>query len=462
MKLYKGRFEKSTDSLAHDFNSSIAVDFRLYKFDIMGSLAHSKMLNKQGIITDKDMEEIHSGLNSILEDIENGKLQIDYSAEDIHMFVEEELTKRIGDAGKKLHTARSRNDQVALDVKLFTREANKEIINLLFELENSLIEVANNNLNSVMPGYTHLQIAQPVTFAHHTMAYVQMIKRDISRFVDSIKRLDYSPLGSGALATTTYNIDRHFTAKELGFSSPTLNSMDSVSDRDHVVEIISNISMLLMHLSRFSEEIIIYSSQEFKFLNLDEGYSTGSSIMPQKKNPDMAELIRAKAARTYSNLMGILTMLKGIPLCYNKDMQEDKEYLFDAVDTAINSIKVFNGMISSIEVNSKRMREMAHKGFINATDCADYLVKKGLAFRDAYHITGELVRYGIENNKSLNEITLEEYKNFDTHFEEDVYKYIDLDYILSNRKIFGGPSKEAVEEQIKLTIKELEEIKSVL
>lgn len=455
MDLYKGRFNKKTASIAHEFNSSIGVDYKLYRVDIKGSKAHAKMLNKCGIISDEDFTKIDSGLDSILLDIENCNLEFSKDAEDIHMFIESELTNRIGDAGKKLHTARSRNDQVAVDVKLFTIEASKRAIDLLVELEEIIFKVAEENLDSVMPGYTHLQIAQPVTFAHHIMAYAQMFLRDISRISDAIDRMMTSPLGAGALATTTYEIDRNFTALELGFKAPTLNSMDSVSDRDHVVELLYCLANVGMHFSRLAEELIIYSSQEFKFITIADEYSSGSSIMPQKKNPDMAELLRAKSARLYSNLMGIMTMLKGIPLSYNKDMQEDKEYLFDSVETFEISIEVLKGMLDTMVVNSNRMREMADKGYINATDTADYLVKKGLAFRDAYYITGSIVKYGISENLSLNEIPLEKYKEFSEVFEEDYYKFIDLDYILNERKVFGGPSAKSVKEQIILTKKRI-------
>lgn len=459
MDLYKGRFSGKTASIAHEFNSSIGTDYKLYKVDIKGSKAHAKMLEKCGIINQEELKKIVSGLDSILEDIESSKLEFSKEAEDIHMFIESELTNRIGDAGKKLHTARSRNDQVALDVKLFTIEVAQRAIDALVELEETIFEIAKDNLNSIMPGYTHLQIAQPVTFAHHIMAYAQMFLRDISRIKDAKKRMMTSPLGAGALATTTYNIDRSFIAKELKFESPTLNSMDSVSDRDHVVELLYCYSNVGMHFSRLAEELIIYSSQEFKFITIADEYSSGSSIMPQKKNPDMAELLRAKSARLYSNLMGIMTMLKGIPLAYNKDMQEDKEYLFDSVETFEKSIEVLNGMLATMKVNSERMREMAHKGYINATDTADYIVKKGLAFRDAYYITGSIVKYGISENLSLNEIPLEKYKEFSDVFEEDYYKYIDLDYILNERKVFGGPSAKSVEEQISLTKIQLESLK---
>lgn len=462
MNLYKGLFNTKTSSLAHEFNSSITVDYKLYEMDITGSKAHAKMLCKCKIITNDEYEKIITGLDSILEDINSGALEFSLEAEDIHMFIESELTDRIGDAGKKLHTARSRNDQVALDVKLYTREATKRAISLIKELEEVIIKIAEENLDSVMPGYTHLQIAQPVTFAHHIMAYAQMFLRDMQRLEDAKNRMNLNPLGSGALATTTYNIDRDFTSQELGFDGPTLNSMDSVSDRDHVVELIYCLSNFGMHASRLAEELIIYSSQEFKFLTISDEYSSGSSIMPQKKNPDMAELIRAKAARLYSNLIGILTMLKGIPLAYNKDMQEDKNYLFDSVETFEISVQVIKEMLKTMKINADKMREMAHKGYINATDTADYLVKKGLPFRDAYYITGSIVKYGIENGLSLNQISLEEYKNFSNLFEEDYFKFIDLNYILKERKVFGGPSPESVKEQIKLTNEQINNLNASL
>ncbi len=451
MKVLQGRFEKDIDKDASVLNDSISIDYKLYEVDIKGSLVHSEMLYRQKIISESDYKAISEGLKGILKDIEEGILEIDYKSEDIHMFIEEELTKRIGTAGKKLHTARSRNDQVALDVKLYSIGKSEEITKLLFELCESLISLAKKNLNTIMPGYTHLQIAQPVTFAHHVMAYVQMISRDIGRFTDAKKRMSTCPLGAGALATTTYPIDREFSAEALGFESPTLNSMDSVSDRDHVMELLYDIANYMIHLSRFSEEIVLFSSQEFGFLTLDEQYSTGSSIMPQKKNPDMAELIRAKSAKCIANLTGMLTMMKGLPLCYNKDMQEDKEYLFSSVDIVINATKVFTGMIDTIEVNRDKMLKMAHRGFINATDMADYLVKRGMPFRDSYDIVGKIVRFCVKKDKSLNELKIEELKNFSDVFEEDVYKFIDLDYILSNRKVFGGPAPEAVQKQIQLT-----------
>lgn len=458
MDLYKGRFSNKTSNLAHKFNSSITVDYKLYDVDIMGSKAHAKMLCKCNIITEKEYDEITNGLNSILDDINSGKLQFSEDAEDIHMFIESELTNRIGDAGKKLHTARSRNDQVALDVKLYTREAAQNAIKSIKELDKVIINIAKENIDTIMPGYTHLQIAQPVTFAHHIMAYAQMFLRDTMRLKDAYNRMNLSPLGSGALATTTYPIDRNFSAKELGFDGPTLNSMDSVSDRDHVVELLYCLSNFGVHVSRLAEELIIYSSQEFKFIAIADEYSSGSSIMPQKKNPDMAELLRAKAARFNANLIGILTMLKGIPLAYNKDMQEDKEYLFDSVETFEISIQVLTKMLQTMTVNKERMLEMAHKGFINATDTADYLVKKGMAFRDAYYITGSIVKYGLQNQKSLNDISLDEYKTFSDLFDEDYYDFINLEFILKGRNVFGGPAPEAVLKQIDLTIQEINKI----
>lgn len=460
MDLYKGRFTSKTADLAHEFNSSITVDYKLYKYDICGSKVHAKMLAKSKIITEDECIDIVSGLDGILKDIESGDLKFSSDAEDIHMFIESELTNRIGDAGKKLHTARSRNDQVALDVKLYTIDKTKNAIALLLELADVLMSLAKENLNTIMPGYTHLQIAQPVTYAHNIMAYAQMILRDINRFYDALSRMDTCPLGSGALATTTYEIDRNYTAKELGFKSPTLNSMDSVSDRDHVIEAISTMAMSTMHFSRLAEELIIYSSQEFGFLEIADEYSSGSSIMPQKKNPDMAELIRAKAARINANLTGVLTMLKATPLSYNKDLQEDKYYLFDSFENFEITVKILSGMMSTLKVNKERMHDMAKKGYINATDAADYLVKKGLAFRDAYYITGAIVKYGIENNLSLSEIELDVYKEFSEAFDKDYYNYIDLEYVLNERDVFGGPSAKRVAEQIELTEKELEKFNS--
>lgn len=462
MKMWTGRLKNNTNKIADDFNSSIQVDCRMYREDIKGSLAHSKMLKECDIISEEDFEKISSGLKNILEDIENGKLEINYKAEDIHMFIEEELTNRIGDYGKKLHTARSRNDQVALDIKMYLKKEIKNILNLLFDFNNALINLSKENTDTIMPGYTHLQVAQPITFAHHIMSYVQMFTRDIKRLIDCYNRMDECPLGACALATTTYPIDRFFTTKELGFQKPTKNSLDSVSDRDYIMELNFDLSMIMTHLSRLSEEVILWSSQEFKFIELDDAFSTGSSIMPQKKNPDMAELVRGKTGRVIGNLNAGLIMLKGLPLAYNKDMQEDKENIFDSIDNTNMSLEVFIGMIKTLKVNKENMCKKAENGYINATDCADYLVKKGLAFRDAYRITGEIVSYGIEEEKSLTEISLDEYKKFSPKFEVDVYKYIDLDYSLEQRKVYGGPSKQSVEKQIDETIEELKKLKIIL
>ncbi len=458
MKLWGGRFNKELDKIANDFNSSIAVDRRMYQEDITGSIAHATMLWETGIITEDDFRSIKNGLAEILEDIDSGKLEIDLKAEDIHMFVEQELTNRIGDPGKRLHTARSRNDQVAVDLRLHLRNEIGKIMEVLVALNKTLIELGKENVDSVMPGYTHLQVAQPVTFAHHIMAYVQMFARDISRLLDCRKRLNECPLGSGALATTTYPIDRNRTAELLGFDCPTKNSLDSVSDRDFVLELHFCISTAMMHFSRLSEEVILWSSQEFKFIDLDDAYSTGSSIMPQKKNPDMAELARGKTGRVYGNLLAALTTLKGLPLAYNKDLQEDKEAIFDSIDTVLIIAQVFEGMFKTLTVNKDQMREKAGKGFINATDCADYLVKKGLAFRDAYTITGKIVRHCVEQNETLESLNLETYKEFASEFEEDLYQFIDINYILNQRNAYGGPGREAEEKQIEETIEYMKQL----
>lgn len=462
MKMWTGRIKKDTNKIADDFNSSIKIDSRMYKEDIEGSIAHSKMLEKCKIISKDDFEKIDKGLKEILKDIETEKLAIDYKSEDIHMFIEEELTKRIGQAGKKLHTARSRNDQVALDIKLYLKKQIKNIVEKLLEFNFILIQLSKENINTIMPGYTHLQVAQPITFGHHIMSYVQMFTRDIKRLIDCHNRMDESPLGACALGTTTYPIDRFMTARELGFKKPTKNSLDSVSDRDYIMELNFDLAMIMTHLSRLSEEIILWSSQEFKFIELDDQYSTGSSIMPQKKNPDMAELVRGKTGRVIGNLNAGLIMLKGLPLAYNKDMQEDKENIFDSLDNTEISIEVFKGMMSTLIVNRKNMRKKAENGYINATDCADYLVKKGLAFRDAYKITGELVSYGIEKEKSLKEIDLKEYKKFSDKFEKDIYEFIDLDYSLKQRKVYGGPSEKSLKKQIEESIEEIEKLKITL
>ena len=448
MAMWDGRFKKELDKQTNDFNSSIHFDKRMYKHDILGSIAHSKMLAKQGIISKEDGEVLEKELLKILEDLENGSLDIDYNAEDIHMFVESVLTKRIGETGKKLHTARRRNDQVALDLRLYLKDEVIEIKNLIKTFIQILLNKSEENLETIMPGYTHLQRAQPITFASHLMAYVEMLKRDYERLDDCYKRMNISPLGSGALATTTYNIDRDYTKDLLGFSEVCLNSIDGVSDRDFVIELASVISIIMMHLSRFSEEIIMWCSWEFKFIELDDAFSTGSSIMPQKKNPDICELVRGKTGRVYGNLMGLLTVMKGLPLAYNKDMQEDKEQIFDSLDTVKICIKTLIPMVDTIKVLKDNMKKAAGKGFINATDCADYLVKKGLAFRDAYKITGKIVALCIDSNNTLDNLALEEYKKVSEVFENDVYEHIDLMNCLKARNVIGGPSPESVKKHI--------------
>lgn len=448
MAMWDGRFEKQIDSRTNDFNSSIKFDHKMYKHDIKGSMAHAKMLSKQGIIGEDDKEKILKGLQEILEDIENGKLKFDPNAEDIHMFVEAELTKRIGQSGKKLHTARSRNDQVALDIKMYLKDAILEIKKELKELIETFVEKAEENTKTIMPGYTHLQRAQPVTFAHHLMAYVEMFLRDEERLSQTYNRMDVSPIGSCALAGTTYNLDREYEAKELGFAGVTNNSLDGVSDRDYVIELLSDISMIMMHLSRISEEIVMWSSWEFKFVELDDAFATGSSIMPQKKNPDITELIRGKTGRVYGDLMTMLTVMKGTPLAYNKDMQEDKEAIFDALDTVNLCITTLNPLVKAMTVIKDNMKKAAAKGFINATDCADYLVEKGIPFRDAYKITGSLVKYCIKNNTTLENLKLEEFKEYSDKFEKDVYEAIDLINCVNKRNVVGGPAAEQVMKQI--------------
>ena len=455
-KMWAGRFSKEVDETVNAFNSSIAFDGRMYKHDIHGSIAHAAMLGKCGIISMEDSEKIQKGLKDILDDIENGKLEFDMTAEDIHMFVEAELTKRLGDVGKRLHTARSRNDQVALDIKLYLRDEIAEISALVKKLAVTLCNMAEKHLDTVMPGYTHLQRAQPVTLAHHLMAYANMLTRDLGRLNDTAKRMNYCPLGSCALAGTTYPIDRHMTAEALGFEAPVLNSLDGVSDRDFCIELACAVSILMTHLSRFSEEIIMWCSWEFKFIELDDAYATGSSIMPQKKNPDITELIRGKTGRTTGDLVTLLSMLKGLPLAYNKDMQEDKEAIFDAVDNVKLCLKTFIPMIETMTVIKENMRNAAAKGFINATDCADYLVKKGMPFRDAYKITGTLVAECINKGLTLETLPLDEYRKLSELFDEDVYKAISLEECVNQRKSFGGPAPEAVAQQIKSVRKILE------
>ena len=449
MAMWEGRFKKNIDVRTNDFNSSIHFDKRMYKQDIMGSIAHAKMLAKQGIISKEDGDILEKELLNILDELENGDLEIDYTSEDIHMFIESVLTKRLGNIGKKVHTARSRNDQVAVDLRLYLRDEIKEIQKLLRELIKSFVNKAEENIETVMPGYTHLQRAQPITFASYLMAYVEMLRRDYDRLENCNTRLNISPLGSCALATTTYNIDRDFTRELLGFDDISKNSIDGVSDRDFVIELASVISIIMMHLSRLSEEIILWCSWEFKFIELDDAFSTGSSIMPQKKNPDICELIRGKTGRTYGNLVTLLTIMKGLPLAYNKDMQEDKEAIFDSVDTVKNSITTLIPMIDTMKVLKENMKKAAQKGYINATDCADYLVKKGMAFRDAYKIIGQIVGYCIDNNKTLDSLSLQEYKNICNLFENDIYEQIDLINCLKARTVEGGPAPEKIMNHIK-------------
>ncbi len=448
MELWQGRFKKELDSKTNSFNSSISFDYRLFEQDITGSLAHTKMLAKQGIISEEDFSKIENALKEILEDIKIGKLKINENAEDIHTFIEEELTKKIGTAGKKLHTARSRNDQVALDIRMYLKEETIEIQKLVKQLQKVMLEMAEKHLDTVMPGYTHLQRAQPITFAHYLMAYLEMLSRDIERLSENYNRINVMPLGSCALAGTTHNIDREYTAKLLGFDSVTLNSLDGVSDRDFLIELSFNISMIMMHLSRLSEEIILYSSWEFKFIELDDSFSTGSSIMPQKKNPDIAELVRGKTGRTYGDLFTLLTMMKGLPLAYNKDMQEDKEAIFDSIDTVKICLNTLIPMLSTMKVLKNNMKKSAEKGFINATDCADYLTKKGVPFREAYKITGELVSYSIDNDKTLETLDISEYKQFCDKFDNDIYDEINLTTCVNKRNVIGGPAPEQVKKHM--------------
>lgn len=447
-KMWAGRFAKALDKEADDFNSSIHFDCKMYKQDITGSMKHAAMLAMQGIIGDDDCDKITDGLQSILDDLDSGDLQFDMDAEDIHMFVESELTKRIGDVGKKLHTARSRNDQVALDIRLYLRDETAEIIGLIKNLLAAILEQSKAHKTSIMPGYTHLQRAQPITFAHHLLAYAMMFTRDITRLEDAVKRMNYCPLGSCALSGTTYNTDRYFVAEQLGFDGITLNSIDGVSDRDFCVELMSAFATVMMHLSRFSEEVILWSSWEFKFVELDDSYTTGSSIMPQKKNPDMAELVRGKTGRVYGNLFTMLTVLKGIPLAYNKDMQEDKECIFDSIETLKKCLKVFAPMISTMTVLTDNMYSAAQKGFINATDLADYLTKKGMPFRSAYKNVGQIVAYCIENGLVLETMPLDDYKKYSELFEDDLYTEISLETCVKKRISAGGTGLDSVEKQI--------------
>ena len=448
MKLWAGRFQKETDTLVNDFNSSISFDARLYREDIAGSIAHAAMLGRQGIIEEHEAEKIIEGLKAILADIEAGQVEFSLENEDIHMNIETMLTARIGETGKRLHTARSRNDQVAVDFRLYVKKEIPVIIGQVLDLEKVLIKKAKANLETVMPGYTHLQRAQPTTFGHYMMAYANMLRRDVTRLEDCLERMDECPLGAGALATSTYPVDRIQTAAALGFRKPTDNSMDSVSDRDFAIEFLAACSILMMHLSRFSEEIILWCSWEFQYVELDDAYSTGSSIMPQKKNPDVAELVRGKTGRVYGSLMTLLTVMKGLPLAYNKDMQEDKEPVFDAIDTVELCVPVFAAMLDTLAVKPKNMARAASGGFINATDCADYLVKKGLPFREAYMIVGRLVNMCIKTGESLDTLPLKDFRSVSGLFDADVYRALELHTCVNGRKVYGGPAREAVEQQI--------------
>lgn len=449
-KMWAGRFTKELNREVNDFNSSISFDGRMYESDILGSIAHAEMLGKQGIISEEDSLLIRETLAAILEEIRLGKLPLDDEAEDIHMFVEAELTKRIGDVGKRLHTARSRNDQVALDIRLHLKRETKEIFSLIQGLIDVLLRLAEENKETVMPGYTHLQRAQPITFANHILAYAFMLSRDLERFCDAIKRMDYSPLGSCALAGTTYPIDRMQVANRLGLAGIVENSLDGVSDRDFTVELASAASLCMMHLSRFSEEIILWCSWEFKFVELDDAYSTGSSIMPQKKNPDICELVRGKTGRVYGDLLTLLTMLKGLPLAYNKDLQEDKEAVFDSLDTLKACLSVFIPMLDTMKICRENMRLAAAKGFINATDLADYLVRKGMPFRDAYKISGSLVGYCLEHGFILETLPLETYREYSALFDTDVYDDIELEKCTFRRKSAGASAVESVMKQIEI------------
>ncbi len=450
LKLWGGRFTKQTDKLVHNFNASISFDQKFYKQDIDGSIAHVTMLAKQQILTDEERDTIVAALKDIKNEITEGTLEISPAYEDIHSFVEAMLIERTGETGKKLHTGRSRNDQVALDMKLYTRDEIKECDALLRDLLTVIFSIMEENTETFMPGFTHLQKAQPLTLAHHFGAYFEMFKRDRSRLSDIYKRMNTCPLGAGALAGTTYPLDRAYTAELLGFDGPTLNSMDSVSDRDYLIELLSALSTIMMHLSRFSEEIIVWNTNEYQFIELDDAYSTGSSIMPQKKNPDIAELVRGKTGRVYGALMSLLTTMKGLPLAYNKDMQEDKELTFDAIDTTKGCIKLFTGMIQTMKINKPVMAKSARNGFTNATDAADYLVKHGVPFRDAHGIIGQLVLYGIENNKALDDMTLEEYKAISPVFEEDIYEAISLETCVNTRNTIGAPGMEAMKNVLAL------------
>jgi argininosuccinate lyase len=458
MKLWGGRFEKTTDSLVEDFHSSISFDQRLYKQDIQGSVAHARMLGEIGVLTNAEAEQIIAGLEGILADIQAGKIEFEVGAEDIHMNVEKLLTERVGTVGKKVHTGRSRNDQVALDLRLFLRAEIDQTRDLLVQLLQTLLKLAEEHQETWMPGYTHLQKAQPITFAHHMMAYAQMFLRDLERMKDTRKRLNRSPLGSGALAGTTFPLDREMVAQELGFAGVTWNSLDGVSDRDFALEFLSAAAILMMHLSRLCEELVIWSTGEFQFVTMDDGYSTGSSIMPQKKNPDVAELVRGKTGRVYGDLMALLTVMKGLPLAYNKDMQEDKEQVFDAVDTIQKSLLVVEPMLRTMKVNQTAMAEGAKGGFTNATDLADYLAKKSVPFREAHEIVGRLVLFCSKRGCGLEDLSLEELREFSTVFEEDLFESIGIEYCVRYRKVIGGPAPESVAQAIQFTKRALADI----
>lgn len=456
-QLWGGRFTKETDQLVYDFNASITFDRRMYEEDIEGSLAHVKMLARQGILTEKEKEEIVAGLKGILEDVKAGRLEISEQYEDIHSFVEATLTERIGEPGKKLHTGRSRNDQVALDMKLYVRKETKQLDALLKEMLEALLSIMEEHVDTYMPGFTHLQKAQPITLAHHMGAYFEMFRRDHERLGDILKRMNTCPLGSGALAGTTYPLDRQYTAELLGFEGPTLNSMDGVSDRDYLLELLSALSITMMHLSRFSEEVIIWNSNEYQFVEIDDSYSTGSSIMPQKKNPDIAELVRGKTGRVYGALQALLVSMKGIPLAYNKDMQEDKEWAFDAIDTVQHCLALFTGMLKTMRFKKDRMENSAKHGFTNATDAADYLVNHGVAFRDAHGIVGRLVLLCIEKGIALDELPLEEYQKISPAFQEDIYEAISLGTCVNKRVTTGAPGRDAMLKTLELYHKYMEQ-----
>ncbi len=449
MKLWGGRFSKAQDELTDDFNSSIRFDARMYRQDIEGSIAHAAMLGKQGIITAEDSELIQKTLREILSDVEAGKVEFLIDAEDIHMNIEKILIERIGDVGKRLHTGRSRNDQVALDIRMYLKEETLTIKNMLKDLELTILDIAERNTSVIMPGYTHLQRAQPISLAHHMMAYFQMFKRDIERLNDCYKRMNIMPLGSGALAGTTYPLDRQFVCESLGFAAVTENSLDGVSDRDFAIELASALSILMMHTSRFSEELILWSSHEFAFVEMDDAFSTGSSIMPQKKNPDVAELVRGKTGRVYGSLITLLTMMKGLPLAYNKDMQEDKEAIFDAVDTVKMCLPVFTKMIATMKIKQENMLNACKYGFVNATDAADYLVKKGMPFRSAHEVIGKMVAFCISQNKTLEDLTMDQFREFSELISDDIYEAISLNTCVNERTVYGGPSREAVKKAIK-------------